>query len=812
MAKPTRRPFRRLTLEVLETRRVLAALPFGAEPKDTGEFMLGRIAVTPVLLESDGSIDPNLENWTPQLVDEVMNKIEVGLQWWVDLLATQSSVHTLEWVIDRTFVDNRLPTPWEPIYRVSNAYNQWVDKFLDDIGYRNTPSMEANIREFNHAQRDKLNTDWAFTIFVVNSTNDTDDSFATGGSFSRAFAFAGGLFQVVPSGRPASTFTHETGHMFWARDEYTGSGNYTQRRGYYDAQNTNAMDLNPDPHFVQEPSIMSSGMALEMAFNNHITSAATLAQIGWRDSDGNGIFDVLDVPLALEGTGQTSDDGLFYRFTGFASAQTLPNRNSSGSQNDITLNRVDRIEYRINGGNWFTIATPGTYTANLNLNIPLTESSGTIEIRAVEGKLGITSNIFEGRIDPRPDFTYLSGINGFVWEDKNQDGTWNTGERGLGGATLTLVDTSGEPLQLQQTVEPDDFPIGQLPTVIHEDNVRIDAVGIDTNGSVYVSTHATASTGTKIFTTATAIGGGRDSFGGNEQQLRARFASPTNYVALDFIAATPNADVRLEAFDIDGNLLKRAERKGLATGTRVTLSVGSTETNIAYILARGFDGSRTRLDNLVYGANNSTRSLSDGRFSFPYLPGGAYEIEVAPPNTSFEPSGGATTFTVSLTSTGLTTDSDFGLYQLPSPWRNESFPEDIDGDGGISPMDVLFLVNEINRNGSRPLTEADLLEDMFLDPDGDRYLGPLDVLQVVNYINTHGVVGGPGGEGGSETLIESTADSPLRGPGVSPGARIDPLVTDDLEVFQPESENQDFELLVDLLSLEEWRKKLEVGG
>ena len=60
----TKKRFRKLAVESLETRRVMASLPFGAEADDTGEFMLGRVAVTPVFLESDGSIDRSTENWT----------------------------------------------------------------------------------------------------------------------------------------------------------------------------------------------------------------------------------------------------------------------------------------------------------------------------------------------------------------------------------------------------------------------------------------------------------------------------------------------------------------------------------------------------------------------------------------------------------------------------------------------------------------------------------------------------------------------------------------------------------------------------
>lgn len=123
----------------------MASLPFGAEPEDTGEFMLGRIAVTPVFLESDGSIDPSTENWSPAQVEQVFSNIQTGLNWWTQLLATKSSVHSLEWVIDRTYVDNQPPISYEPINRNSNAYTLWVSEFLTDIGYASSPDIETNM-------------------------------------------------------------------------------------------------------------------------------------------------------------------------------------------------------------------------------------------------------------------------------------------------------------------------------------------------------------------------------------------------------------------------------------------------------------------------------------------------------------------------------------------------------------------------------------------------------------------------------------------------------------------------------------------
>ncbi len=740
-------------MESLEDRRVMT-LPFGAEPSDLGEFMLGRVAVTPVLLESDGRIDNNTENWTPAHVAEVERNIREGLQWWTDLLATKSSLHSLEWVIDTTYLDNRPATPYEPISRISNNFSLWVGQFLTDIGYTASNDLATNVRSFNHAQRLKLNTDWSFTIFVVNSQNDLDGSFAPGGSFSRAFAFAGGLFQVIPSMRPASTYAHETGHMFWARDEYPGGGNFFQRRGYYDSQNLNATDLNPDPNFVQAPSIMSAGSNLEFAYQNLVTSEHTLAQLGWLDSDGDQIFDVLDVPLELQGTGRISTNGQRYQFVGSASSQALPNRNSSGNQNDITLNRINRIQYRINGGNWIDHSLHNVYTLNLNLDLPLGgATTGTIEIRALNDELGITSNVFRGTISPVPSVTTAAGLQGFVWADSDENGAWARNEFGLVGVTVAVVDQLGVPLNLQRRLEPDDFPAGEIATV--QPGLRVDVVGMSNNGRVYSSLDSGATTGNRIFKPATITGIVLDAFRGNDHQLRIRFDNATSYAAIDAVAASSNARVRLDAYDSNDNLIARGEERGLALGQRVTLEVGSQERRISYVIARAFGGTLAKFDNFRHGTPTTTRTASDGSYRFPFLPAGSYNVKIVQSQAGSEvvsPAGGV--HTVTLGSNQTIADLNFGLVLAASPWLNPNLPEDIDNDTFVSPLDVLELINEINSRGQRPLDGSGLSYPPFYDPNGDRSLDALDVLMVINYINSNPT--GPSGEhsGRDEPPIE----------------------------------------------------------
>lgn len=746
-----------LSFEPLESRALFAGLPFGATAEDTGEYMLGKIAVTPVFLESNGQIDPSTENWTTEHKTAVLNNIQTGLNWWKQLLATKSSVHTLDFVIDQTFITSPAPTPYEPIARTSNAYSDWVSQFLVDQGFAQSTQLDTNIRSFNNSQRLKLGTDWSFTIFVVNSQNDGDGTFAPGGSFDRAFSFAGGLFEVVPSTRPASTFTHETGHMFWARDEYIGGGNYFQKRGYYNAQNTNAIDLNPTPSFVQADSIMSSNAALDRAYQNITTSNATLAHIGWLDSDNDGIFDVLDVPLQLDGMGQLNAAGTQYTFQGKASVQTLPNLNSSGLQNDITINRVGRIEYRFNNGNWQTLLTPNQYQVDLNLNIPVPSgTTGTIEIRAVEATVGITSNIFSGTLGTVRDTTAVPGIQGLVWNDANRDGQWQATETGIGGSQVRLIDNSQQLLVLQSYLEPDNFSEGTIAA--NQNGILVEAIGEDTNGTVGVFMDSAATTGTKVFRPYSPSQISYvDSFRGDQQQLRATFANPTTVVSIDVVAGNDNTIARLEAYNSSGKLIHRVQSATLNIGAKATLQVVSETNDIAYVVTRAIRNSKIKIDNLVVGPVAQTTTLSNGSYVLPGIPSGTYQVKIVPPSTGYDtvqPSSGVRS--TSLVVGTPNTHVDFALQLTASPWQNQTSRHDTNNDGLITAIDVLVIINEINRNGARPLEGTSITAPPFYDVDGNRNIEALDVLIVINYINAH-----PEGEAEGEAVPLDDFDSIL---------------------------------------------------
>ena len=81
-----------------------------------------------------------------------------------------------------------------------------------------------------------------------------------------------------------------------------------------------------------------------------------------------------------------------------------------------------------------------------------------------------------------------------------------------------------------------------------------------------------------------------------------------------------------------------------------------------------------------------------------------------------------------------------------STWHNSENPNDVDGDSSVSPLDVLTIVNYLNRVGAGPVTTAS--PPPYLDVDSDNRVSPLDALIVINFLNLRGNGGGEGWGGG----------------------------------------------------------------
>ncbi len=736
---------RTLRCEALESRNLLTATPFGATPNDTAEYLLGDVLVNVVFMESDGTIDPNARDWSQQQKTDVKNKVMEGVNWWKDTLAAQNSVHELNFQFDFTNADTPIQTGYEPINNTSNTFSSWINDFFGEVGFDQTNSFSDNIRAYNNAQRVANDADWSFTIFVVNSPDTPNDTFAPGGSFSRAFAFAGGRFFIAPSGRPASTFTHELGHMFWARDEYAGGSTYSAKRGYYNAQNLNAAN-NPAPGFVQQPSVMATGSLLQTAFDTNTNAAATLEMVGWRDSDNNGIFDVLDVPLTLTGSGAYDPLTRLYRFVGSSSVQTLANQNSSGLQSDITINQVSRVQYRIDGGAWIDQSVYNASFADIDITIgPLPAGFQNIEIRTIDdktnepGEVGVMSPIFQGGPND-PAISFDQGIRGFVYQDGNGNAQRDASDAPLVGWTVEVLSSAGQPLNTSGNLEPDNYADATNVSSIIP-TATLSAGGFNVLGSeVRASAGTVAPVGNKVFGNRTAGGWGVE-WSNLFAELTIEFSTPVSRLDLDAIGNSADDFARIEIFDANFQSLGRYTTAALGVSQTETMSFNRANADIKFAIAKGHSNTTVLLDNLRFGAQTIVQTDANGAYWVQGLDAGSYQVQISPPAGWETTTPGGSSQLVVLPDAGAV-DAAFGVRPQ---WQNANNALDVNNDGLVDIKDLLGIVSHLRSSGIGPLpTGQPGPNGPFVDVNADGQANILDLLDVITFLRAS--AGGSEGE------------------------------------------------------------------
>ncbi len=97
----------------------------------------------------------------------------------------------------------------------------------------------------------------------------------------------------------------------------------------------------------------------------------------------------------------------------------------------------------------------------------------------------------------------------------------------------------------------------------------------------------------------------------------------------------------------------------------------------------------------------------------------------------------------------------------PTPrHQNPRNPRDVNGDGEVTPLDALILINELNqgRGGQLPITGPGSGESNPHMPDvsGDGSLSPIDVLLIINALNSRGTTAGGEGEGDVSASMSAT--------------------------------------------------------
>lgn len=335
---------------------------------ETSEYFIGSVAVGVIFLESNGAIDPNTEDWTSDEVTQVMNGIQHALDWWSQQNPSAS--------VSFTVADTRygVPTSYEPISRSSQDDKLWINQAMAYIGYPGTvDNYKLQVYDYLNNLRTTAHTSWAYAIFAVDSSNDADGKFTDGLS---AYTIAcGGPYVVVPSNSDGwgianydRVVAHETGHVFYATDEYNNKEEWS---GYLNAHdNDGSGDL--------------------MDKNEWQLSDGTKLQIGWRDSNNNGILDIADTfpKTVLNAYAPDPTDQSTLTYTGTVREVPLQNNNpleAVAQRHDITINKITKVEFRVDEGAWQDAAADdGAFDQSeehFSFTVSLFNGTHTIEAR-----------------------------------------------------------------------------------------------------------------------------------------------------------------------------------------------------------------------------------------------------------------------------------------------------------------------------------------------------------------------------------------------------------------------------------------------
>jgi hypothetical protein len=311
---------------------------------DTSAYMIGTVAVGLILPESNGATDASTENWTAAETTQVKNEVQLALDW----LETQAppAAH-LKFVLD-TAAPRVVPTQYEPINHPQSQEGLWIGDTLANMGYSGADYFERSYAYIN-ALRTQYHTDWAYIIYVADSSHDPDGYFS---DMYFAYSYLGGPFLVMTYdnggwgiGNMHNVAAHETGHTFMAGDQYVGSGcTITQRYGYLGIQNSWCAD--------SHPSLMKGDYILS-------SNDPARGQLGWRDSDTDGIPDPVDarptVTLPTHNPDPTMETSLTY--SGNIKVNPYPHYKGCSptyycAARDITLQTVSNMAYKVDGGGW----------------------------------------------------------------------------------------------------------------------------------------------------------------------------------------------------------------------------------------------------------------------------------------------------------------------------------------------------------------------------------------------------------------------------------------------------------------------------
>ncbi|MFC1878585.1 hypothetical protein ACFLZW_01605, partial [Chloroflexota bacterium] len=379
----------------------------------TSEYMYRPINVDVFILESNGTIDSDTEDWTTTMVNKVMSEVTSGVEWWEDTVTKdgQPSASVRFTINYHTPFNepNTVTTGYEPITRKSGDEGLWINAVMANLGYTSGGHKER-LTQYIHNRRTATGDFWGFTIFIVNSDKDSDGSFLNPDRSAYAYFYGPTVIMTYDNGNWGvnnmdMVTAHEIGHIFGADDEYVNDDftcKDSTRSGYLYIANSNCI-AGTEPYVT---SIM--GINELNAFQNHLASTPARQMLGWRDKDGDGLYDIADTTpeVTINGFTPRVIDDTTPTWTGVANDDPY----DSPKRTDVSINTLKTIKYRIDYGAWKLCAAKDGWVDEVvedfecSIISPLSKGFHTIQVRACN-IVGNCSNIASDTVfiwQPRP--------------------------------------------------------------------------------------------------------------------------------------------------------------------------------------------------------------------------------------------------------------------------------------------------------------------------------------------------------------------------------------------------------------------------
>ncbi|GJM21290.1 MAG: hypothetical protein DHS20C15_12050 [Planctomycetota bacterium] len=240
-------------------------------------------------------------------------------------------------------------------------------------------ALPDDLRAYANSLRAAVGSDWAIVA-------QCDKNFAG------ASALNLGPRTILTPLNNVGVIRHEFCHLFGSLDQYSSGSPAASLAGYLGVSNSNAQRNDGLGFFGGQGEgrvdIMTSPSSVEFR-------PSTRGQLGWRDSDGDGLLDPRDTHPDTRLDAPASNP---LQISGYVVDQALPILHHNELFGSVTLNTVSALEQRVDGGPWLPVsAADGAFDSrdeSFSFELPpLTTGKHLLELRA-------TNSV--GNVEPSP--------------------------------------------------------------------------------------------------------------------------------------------------------------------------------------------------------------------------------------------------------------------------------------------------------------------------------------------------------------------------------------------------------------------------